>query len=186
MGQSGGIFINSYQKKSKRVVVKNHIIKINSDILRNVEEKNWVKTLKDFLKTKYSKGINVDDVNIKVTSQSRGELLNSSYTQWLKANDSDTYKNKMKMLDGLEEIYQNQRKQKLEDPNHPRKDGIISFKRGKADIEVGQNSYTADVLTGIRKNTGELVYDIVNIEKEEISIGETPRNDISSSRNNIS
>lgn len=158
---------------------KTHTIEINTNVLENVDKKNWIKTLKGLLKTKFSKGIDVNGVNVEVTGKSRNELLSSSYTRWLRNNDFKTYSDKMKMLDGLDKIYQNQKDIQKESPIHSRTDDIVAFKRGKVNVKLGDTLYNVDVLTGIRKNTGELVYDIVNI-KEDTSIGVYPRSDVSS------
>ena len=169
-------------KNAYRLNSTNKKIKIENNILYEVEQKNWIKTLKTFLKLKYSDGIEVDNVKIRVSNKSIGELLSSPYTRWLKENDFDTYTDKMKMLDGLDRIYQNQKNAKKEPLNHPRTDDIVAFKRGYVTVEVSDNSYEVEVLTGIKQNAGELVYDIVNIKKEDSPIGVTPRSGEPSNR----
>jgi hypothetical protein len=71
--------------------------------------------------------------------------------------------------------------------NHPRKDKIRSFNRGKIRIKVGDNSYSADVVTGILASGRELFYDIVTLKPETIieATPETATQSLRQSQNGV-
>ncbi|MEG1778574.1 MAG: hypothetical protein RR263_00615, partial [Oscillospiraceae bacterium] len=69
---------------------------IDEDILSGVPKSEWVKTVKNVLKTKFAKGIDINGKNIGVNLTSRDEFTNSKYSQTLRTSDNQKYSDKYK------------------------------------------------------------------------------------------
>ena len=139
---------------------------IDDDILANVPEKDWLRTVKEVFKTKFPDGIDMGIFNIPITSDGRREFTSSKYTKKLKKRNFETYSDKLRMANNADEIVQNAYGIQNEDPKHPRKDNIGSFNRGTIDVRVGRNDYEVEVVTGITNRNNEIFYDIVGIKKK--------------------
>ncbi|MEG0178185.1 MAG: hypothetical protein RR654_01405, partial [Oscillospiraceae bacterium] len=136
---------------------------IDKDILQGVPKSEWVATVKNVFKEKYPNGIDMGYFNIAVNAKTRNEFLNSVYSENLRENSNSIYKDKMRMVDNLDEIIQNAYNVENESPNHSRNDNLRSFNRGQISVRFGEKDYTIETVTGINSKNNEIVYDIVNI-----------------------
>jgi hypothetical protein len=142
-------------------------VKIDNDILTNVPKKEWVKKVKEVFKQKYPDGIDMGFFDVGVNAKSRSEFTNSKYSQYLKDNNIDVYKDKFKMADNLDEIVQNAYDVKNQELKHPRADDLKSFNHATINVEVGNKNYNVEVVTGINAKNKELFYDIININENK-------------------
>lgn len=143
-------------------------VRIEEDILDGVPQKDWAKTVSLAMKEKFPNGITVGNKLIQITKKSRREITNAHDTMWLKANQPDMYANKLRAANNAGEIVQASTDYVDEGLNHERKDGIADFARGKVNIEVGGQMYSAEVVVGTRRNGEMLLYDFVRMTKKEM------------------
>lgn len=161
--ESGGVqYALGWTKDGERVV------RIEEDILDGVPQKDWAKTVKAALKEKYPNGIAVGNSQIQITKKSRKEIVNAHDTMWLKANQPDVYADKLRAANNAGEIVQASSDYVNEGLNHERKDDIVDFARGKVNIEVGGQMYSAEVVVGTRENGDLQLYDFVRMTKKEM------------------
>lgn len=144
------------------------VVRIEEDILDGVPQKDWAKTVKAALKEKYPNGITVGNNQIQITKKSRKEIVNAHDTMWLKANQPDVYADKLRAANHAGEIVQASSDYVNEGLNHERKDDIVDFARGKVNIEVGGQMYSAEVVVGTRENGDLQLYDFVRMTKKEM------------------
>ena len=144
------------------------VVRIEEDILDGVPQKDWAKTVKAALKEKYPNGITVGNNQIQITKKSRNEIVNAHDTMWLKANQPDVYADKLRAANNAGEIVQASSDYVNEGLNHERKDDIVDFARGKVNIEVGGQMYSAEVVVGTRENGDLQLYDFVRMTKKEM------------------
>lgn len=148
-------------------------VEVEQDILAGVPEADWVKTVKENLKKKFTNGITVGNNEINIDYQSRQEMTFSRYMQWLYNNDPQLRADKLRATDNADEILRATTDWVNEGLNHPRKDKIADFARGNVLLRVGGNGYTAEVVVGTRESGSMLLYDILNLQPTSFTEKET-------------
>ena len=162
------------QNKGERFTIKKDIrnrpfVEIDRDILKGVPQSDWVKTVRNNLKSRFPKGITIRNEHIKINKQSRREITNSKESSKLMRTAFDIYSDKFKATDNLDEIIKATMNWVGEGPTHPRTDDIVEFARGNALMRIGQNDYEAEVLVATERNGALLIYDIVNMQPTTIT-----------------
>lgn len=182
--QVENIHINSSDMKYsvKTDAYGNPYIEIDEDILKGVPEDKITEVVKEFLKRNFT-SITVNGEDIGVNAQSRGEFTNSKYTRFLQRTDIERYNDKLRTANNLDEIFKNQQDVNWETADHPRKDSIIGFERGKTAIKIGDNTYTADVITANRRDGSKIVYDLTNLVDTKINTEAVPRVSLQNANN---
>ena len=160
-GADGKKFSIKYTTDNKAVVI------IEKDILQNVPESEWVKTVKAEMK-KFSDGIPVSGRLIKVVKRTGEEYTNSGYSRKIKRKDSQKYIDKLKASGQFDEIVLASTNYVNEDLSHERKDNIREFARGEVLLQVGENQYSADVVIGFTSGRSMVLHDIVNLERTSV------------------
>ncbi len=159
-------------KKGARTITDadgNTYIDIQSDILANVAPQNWVAKIKNVIRSVFPKGFYINGEHIDVSAKSRGEFTSSVESRYLRSIEPEVFNDKMKTAPYLDVISQNAQYQN-EVPTHKRTDNIVNFERGKIDLKINNNDYTADVLIGIRKDGTKMFYDIPSMNKKTAPI----------------
>ena len=141
---------------------------VDEDILDGVPRKEWVKTVKSNLRTKFPNGVTVGENTIYINKTSRKEMTFSKYMQWVLQHDQAAYTDKLRATDNVDEIMRASRNFVDEALLHPRKDDIKQFARGDTLLRVGNNDYTATVIVGTTKSGYMLLYDIINLNPTTI------------------
>ncbi|RKJ79169.1 hypothetical protein D7X33_08480 [Butyricicoccus sp. 1XD8-22] len=141
-------------------------VEVDTDILEGVSRKNWVKTVKEHLKSMFPNGVQVGNNVISISAQTRREMTFSGYAKWLRQNSSDLYADKLRAAAFSDEILLTSSNYVNEGLKHSRKDGIRDFARGTVQLRIGAEKYSADVIVGTKANGQMLLYDIVNIQKK--------------------
>lgn len=148
-------------------------VEVEQDILSGVQEKDWVKTVKENLKQKFPNGITVGNNEIQIDGRSRQEMTFSRYMQWLYNNDPQLHADKLRATNNADEILVATTDWVNEGLNHPRKDRIADFARGNVLLRVGGNDYTANVVVGTKKNGSMALYDVLNLQPTSFTEKET-------------
>lgn len=148
-------------------------VDVEQDILAGVPKENWVATVKENLMKKFPDGVAVGNNEIQIDGRSRQEMTFSRYMQWLYNNDPKLHADKLRATNNADEILQATTGWVNEGLNHPRKDRIVDFARGKVLLRVGGNDYTADVVVGTRKNGSMALYDVLNLQPTSFKAKET-------------
>ena len=171
----------------------NAYVRIDEDILEGVAPEDYIKTVRNVLKYKFSDGINLNGKNIAVSGKSRGEFTSSKYTKNMSASDRA---DKFRMANNIDEIVNVQNNINTEGLKHPRKDDITSFDGGYATIKVGNNEFLGKILLANKQDGTQQFYDIVDliptkIQQPHFNAGRTnaiatDRNDGAVSTNSIS
>lgn len=171
----------------------NAYVRIDEDILEGVAPEDYIKTVRNVLKYKFSDGINLNGKNIAVSGKSRGEFTSSKYTKNMSASDRA---DKFRMAKNIDEIVNVQNNINTEGLKHPRKDDITSFDGGYATIKVGNNEFLGKILLANKQDGTQQFYDIVDliptkIQQPHFNAGRTnaiatDRNDGAVSTNSIS
>ena len=148
-------------------------VEITDDILAGIPQKDWRKTVKDNLKSKFPSGITIGNSNIVIDKQSRKEMTFSRYSQWLAGYDPQMFADKMRATNNADEILAATRDWINEGPLHPRTDNIIDFARGKTLLRVGGNDYIADVIVATESSGTMKLYDFINLTPTSFVAKET-------------
>ena len=143
-------------------------VEIDEDILKGVESKDVLKTVRNEIRRRYPNGFMRDGWRIELNNQGIKEYLRSKSAQRLHSNQPAVFEDKMRMAANLDEIIQAAENWRREAPRHPRKDNLVEFNRAAVRIRVGENDYVAEIVTGIRRNQREIFYDIVGIKPTKI------------------
>ena len=176
-GQQGvgndGEVADAWKYSIKETTKNAPFVEVEQDILAGVPEADWVKTIKENLKKKFPNGITVGNNEISIDGGSRREMTFSRYMQWLYNNDPQLHADKLRATNNADEILLATTDWVNEGLNHPRKDKIVDFARGKVLLRVGWNDYTADVVVGTKKNGGMALYDVLNLQPTSFTAKET-------------
>ena len=158
-----------YTTENKPVVI------IEENILEGVPRKDWVKTVKETIANKFSKGIPVSGRLIKVNQKTRNEYTNSKYSQYLK-NTKDKkiiFEDKLQSANNLDEIILASTNYINEDLKHERKDNFKEFARGDVFLRIGENDYSAKVIVGLTEGNQMVLYDVVDFESADFQMKKT-------------
>lgn len=139
-------------------------IKIDEDILKGVNDKDVIKTVRNYIKENFPQGFEVAGYNVKNIGKGRKEFTSSKDSRWLKNNKPMLYLDKMRLARNIDEIISNVKNYKYEQIFHERKDNIKGFLRGNIFVEVGSRRYTADVVLGDSVENGLIMYDVVDMK----------------------
>lgn len=142
-----------------------NFVQIDKDILEGVPQEQWKGVVKDAIKEMFPDGFERDGNHIDNTREGRNEFVRSKSTMWLQHHEGETYADKMRMAQNLDELVQTSGNAVNEAANHKNAE---SFNRGKINVRVGTNDYRVDVLTAIKNDGREVFYDVVGIEPEKI------------------
>ena len=143
-------------------------VEIDEDILAGVPNKDKIKTVAAELRRRYPDGFNWRGWKIDLNGQGIREFTRSLDTQRLSKKNQTFYNDKLRTVANLDEIIEVADNIRNESPAHPRRDNLSSFNRADVRIRVGQNDYTAEVVTAIKPSTKEIFYDIVNLRPMQI------------------
>lgn len=146
------------------------VVIIKDDILSGVNQKDWIDTVKNTIKSKFSQGIPIEGRLIKVNRTTWREYTGSKDTQRLQRKNAVIYKDKLTASNNLDEIVLASTNYINEDLKHQRKDNIVEFARGEVLLQIGNNKYNAKVIVGLTKNNQMLLYDIVKFKKDIFKI----------------
>ena len=141
-------------------------VEIDEDILKGVESKDVLKTVRNEIRRRYPNGFMRDGWRIELTRAGSKEFTSSKNSRSLRYNVPEVFEDKMRMAANLDEIIQIAENRRREKPNHPRKDNIAGFNRADVRVRVGERDYTASVVTGVKADTREIFYDIVDIKPQ--------------------
>ena len=144
-------------------------VQIDSDILDGVAPEAQMRVVRDAIRDLFPDGFERDGKHIDNTREGRGEFVRSKYTRGLEKAAPETHADKMRMAANLDEIIQNTEDVRNEAAVH---NNAESFNRGKINVRIGANSYSADVLTAIKNDGREVAYDVVNIQPTTIEAPE--------------
>lgn len=162
--KDGGKFSIAYTTENKPVVV------IKEDILAGKDPSEWVKTVKNTIRDKFSGGIPVSGRLVKVTKETRNEFTYSKYTQNIKRSDNLVYVDKMKSANHLDEIVLASTNYINEDLKHTREDSFKEFARGDILMRVDDRDYSARVIIGYTSKGEMVLYDIVDFRKDDFKL----------------
>jgi hypothetical protein len=152
----------------KRDADGNRYVQVDEDILEGIPKKDWVKVVKNNLTQKFPDGVSIGNELIKVTSRSRKELTMSVYSQNAAKFHKLKFHDKMAATNYLDELVKISEDYVGEGLKHLRKDDFIEFARGTTKFKIGENGYTAEIIVGITKKQNTVLYDIVNLKREDI------------------
>ena len=142
---------------------------VEKDILDGVAPTEWVKTVTDNIRQKFPQGIVIGRNTISVNQQSRRELTYSEYMHKMKKQNVQLYSDKLRATDSIDEIIKATTDWINEGLKHGRSDNIRDFARGNVLLRIGRNDYSAEVVVGTKENGTMLLYDILNLQKANIS-----------------
>ena len=155
---------------------------VEKDILDGVAPTEWVKTVTDNIRQKFPQGIVIGRNTISVNQQSRRELTYSEYMHKMKKQNVQLYSDKLRATDSIDEIIKATTDWINEGLKHGRSDNIRDFARGNVLLRIGRNDYSAEVVVGTKENGTMLLYDILNLQKANISEKNTDASLTSESR----
>ena len=141
----------------------NTIIDIKSNILENIPKEDWLKRVKNVIRSVFPKGFNLNGEHIDVSAKSRGEFVKSKDSVYLRDKSPEIYRDKMETAPHLDVISQNTEFQNVP-PDHARTDNIVSFDKGRVNLKIGGNDYSAEVVIGVRDDGNKVFYDIVGMD----------------------
>lgn len=144
-------------------------VNITEDILEGVPEREKINTVKKVLRERFPDGFTWNGWKIGLTMPGINEFTRSRYTQRLRnQSNRQMYNDKLRTAANLNEIVEIADNIRNETPNHPRNDNLRSFNRADVRIKVGENEYTAKVVTAILPSTKEIFYDIISLTPTKI------------------
>ena len=144
-------------------------VNITEDILEGVPEREKINTVKKVLRERFPDGFTWNGWKIGLTMPGINEFTRSRYTQRLRnQSNRQMYNDKLRTAANLSEIVEIADNIRNETPNHPRNDNLRSFNRADVRIKVGENEYTAKVVTVILPSTKEIFYDIISLTPTKI------------------
>lgn len=146
------------------------VVVVEEDILAGKEPSEWVKTVKDTIRDKFSGGIPVSGRLIKVTKDTRKEFTYSKYTQNAKRSDNLIYSDKMKSANNLDEIVLASTNYINEDLKHTREDSFKEFARGDVLMRVDGRNYSARVIIGFTSDNEMVLYDVVGFRRDDFKL----------------
>ena len=150
------VYSISYTTDNRPVVV------VNDDILKGARNTNEeIDRVKASLRR--FKRVPISGQSIYFTSDTAKEFTNSRYTQKVKKTNRVVFEDKMRLGAHPQDIIYATTDYINEAPNHPRKDNIVDFARGKILFDISGNKYEGSVVIGFTKSGICLLHDIVGI-----------------------
>lgn len=150
-------------------------VTVEEDILDGVPEKDWARKVKAVLREKFPDGITVGNSEINIGGRTGRELTWSGTSRWMRANDPVAFADKYRAANNADEILLASTDYVNEGLEHPRRDDIADFSRGKVQFRIGDRDYTADVIVAALKDGRLMLYDITHLTRTEIQNRSQPR-----------
>lgn len=165
---------NADGKASVETTTENKpFVNVTADILKDVPESDWVKTVKDNLKEKFPNGVTVGNNQINIDRATRKEMTFSRYMQWLYNNDAQAWSDKLRATNNADEILQATTDWIDTGLNHPRRDNIADFASGDVLMRIGENDYAARVVVGTEADGYMRLYDVLDLQPTRFTAKET-------------
>ena len=164
---------------------------IEEDILSGVSKNDWIKTVKDVIKNRFSGGIPVSGRLIKVNIKTRDEFTMSKNTRHYRNTDKTVYTDKFKSAGGLDDIILASTNYINEAMNHTRNDNFKEFARGDVLLRIGKNDYSANVIIGFTSGDQMVLYDVIGFKPANFALKKTSasspsnHNDVKNSSNTL-
>lgn len=143
-------------------------VTVEEDILNGVPEKDWARKVKAVLREKFPDGITVGNSEINIGGRTGRELTWSGTSRWLRANDPVAFADKYRTANNADEILLASTDYVNEGLEHPRRDDIADFSRGKVQFRIGDRDYSADVIVAALNDGRLMLYDITHLTRAEI------------------
>ncbi len=150
-------------------------VTVEEDILDGVPERDWARTVKAVLREKFPDGITVGNSEINIGGRTGRELTWSGTSRWLRANDPVAFADKYRTANNADELLLASTDYVNEGLDHPRRDDITDFSRGKVQFRIGDRDYNADVIVAALKDGRLMLYDITHLTRTEIQNRSQPR-----------
>ena len=150
-------------------------VTVEEDILDGVPEKDWARKVKAVLREKFPDGITVGNSEINIGGRTGRELTWSGTSRWMRANTPVAFADKYRAANNADEILLASTDYVNEGLDHPRRDDITDFSRGKVQFRIGDRDYTADVIVAALKDGRLMLYDITHLTRTEIQNRSQPR-----------
>ena len=138
------------------------VVVVNDDITRYASnDKELVKLVKQSIgKLPY---VAIGKQKIEFVRDTKKEVTFSRYTQQIRKNAPDVYKDKMRLFNHPSEIILATTNYINEGLKHSRTDDIIDFARGELLVDILGNQYTAEVVIGFTKTGVCELHDVVKM-----------------------
>lgn len=150
-------------------------VTVEEDILDGVPERDWARTVKAVLREKFPDGITVGNSEINIGGRTGRELTWSGTSRWMRANTPVAFADKYRAANNADELLLASTDYVNEGLDHPRRDDITDFSRGKVQFRIGDRDYTADVIVAALKDGRLMLYDITHLTRTEIQNRSQPR-----------
>lgn len=150
-------------------------VTVEEDILDGVPEKDWARKVKAVLREKFPDGITVGNSEINIGGRTGRELTWSGTSRWMRANTPVAFADKYRAANNADELLLASTDYVNEGLDHPRRDDITDFSRGKVQFRIGDRDYTADVIVAALKDGRLMLYDITHLTRTEIQNRSQPR-----------
>ena len=158
---------------------------IEEDILKGVPKDEWLKTVRNAIRSRYSDGIVVGNRVVQVSRKTANEMTYSQYAKYLRLNNPDVFEAKLRATNNIDEVLVASRDYVNEKPAHARNDGIQQFARGNVLLRIGKSDYEADVIVATRIDNTLLLYDMLDFGKSEINGKKKMQQSAQSSKDDI-
>ena len=165
---------------------------VDSDILANIDTKNWndetkaeaKRAAKDAL-LQMKDGVPVQGITYKVNKTSRDEYTRSNETERLYRRDKEAFADKMRAAANLNDVIIATTGWARDGVlKHPRNDQFVDFRRGKVLLQSGNAQYDGETVVGITKDGEYVFYDVVDIKPTTFTVVETEKNPLPPSQSN--
>ena len=143
-------------------------VTVEEDILDGVPEKDWARKVKAVLREKFPDGITVGNSEINIGGRTGRELTWSGTSRWMRANTPVAFADKYRAANNADEILLASTDYVNEGLEHPRRDDIADFSRGKVQFRIGDRDYSADVIVAALNDGRLMLYDITHLTRAEI------------------
>ena len=143
-------------------------VTVEEDILDGVPEKDWARKVKAVLREKFPDGITVGNSEINIGGRTGRELTWSGTSRWMRANTPVAFADKYRAANNADEILLASTDYVNEGLEHPRRDDIADFSRGKVQFRIGDRDYSADVIVAALNDGRLMLYDITHLTRTEI------------------
>lgn len=143
-------------------------VTVEEDILDGVPERDWARKVKAVLREKFPDGITVGNSEINIGGRTGRELTWSGTSRWMRANTPVAFADKYRAANNADEILLASTDYVNEGLEHPRRDDIADFSRGKVQFRIGDRDYSADVIVAALNDGRLMLYDITHLTRAEI------------------
>ncbi|MFR5888530.1 MAG: LPD23 domain-containing protein [Oscillospiraceae bacterium] len=146
-------------------------VTVEEDILDGVPERDWARKVKAVLREKFPDGITVGNSEINIGGRTGRELTWSGTSRWMRANTPVAFADKYRAANNADEILLASTDYVNEGLEHPRRDDIADFSRGKVQFRIGDRDYSADVIVAALNDGRLMLYDITTLQGQKYKTG---------------